>query len=77
MIPTVLLHENTCTFCRNPFLTNAVARPHCPRCTRLLRTLRARDALRARFTCLAAVVVNLLYDVAHPRETLRMRRVEA
>ena len=77
MIPIALLHENRCQFCHCSFLANAVATPHCPRCARLLHTLRALDALRGRFTCLAAVVVNLLYDVAHPRETLRMRRVEA
>ena len=77
MIPTVILHENRCHFCHRPFLTNAIARPHCPRCRRLLHVLRALDALRARLVGPAAVAINLLYDATHPAETLRVWRVRA
>jgi len=78
MIPMVPLHENTCTFCQNRFLTNAIARRHCPRCARLLRQVRANDARRARRAGLVRMLTNAWHNLCHPREVLHdLRRAEA
>lgn len=71
---TTLLHTNTCKFCRRPFLTNAIAVPHCPRCAKLRRALRARDARRARLVGLRRVWGNVKYDLRNPLVALVDRR---